>query len=257
MKSKQITQLTLYNIMFWQTSPPVPAFSETVRVNHFDAQSCSDILGLCIYYLDPDNKVRTAAEPRIVHGPKTFDPAYRYNNRLKRSFMLVITGGSYRSFNHTDFRFNLFYCLKCAVTTGYPIVERTEVAILQFGAKFEKSKRHQLFYLQPHAGISFLPIQVSVKAHKSNNFCTKPSLDQMSPDIFSAKAPLKKPQKILAIVILLRRGLAPPIQIIKGIGADDKAQLGGPREPDTFKMAKAASEELQNVLAIRDWRYGD
>ncbi|KAI7909635.1 hypothetical protein M0657_011495 [Pyricularia oryzae] len=312
MKSKQTTQLTLYNIMFRQTSPPVPAFSETVRVNHFDAQSCSDILGLCIHYLDPDDEVRTAAEPRIVHGPETFDPAYRqttlalrrkvqlYDNRPKRSLMLVVTGGSYRSLDHTDLSmllsmtgrrapimvvrvaclrcakwteltstnkaktacmyqigFNLFYYLKCAVATGHPTVERTEVATLQSGAELEKSKRHQPFYLQPYAGISLLPIQVSVKAHKSNNFCTKPSLDQMSPDILSARAPLKKPQKILAIVILLRRGLAPPVQIIKGIGADDKAQLGGPREPDTFKMAKAASEELQSVLAIRDWRHGD
>lgn len=89
MKSKQTTQLTLYNIMFRQTSPPVPAFSETVRVNHFDAQSCSDILGLCIHYLDPDDEVRTAAEPRIVHGPETFDPAYRQTTlALRRKVQL-------------------------------------------------------------------------------------------------------------------------------------------------------------------------
>lgn len=38
--------------------------------------------------------------------------------------------------------FNLFYCLKYAVTTGHPTVERTEVATLQSGAELEKSKRH-------------------------------------------------------------------------------------------------------------------
>ncbi|EHA53500.1 hypothetical protein MGG_10968 [Pyricularia oryzae 70-15] len=123
--------------MFRQTSPPVPAFSETVRVNHFDAQSCSDILGLCIHYLDPDDEVRTAAEPRIVHGPETFDPAYRQTTlALRRKVQLGYQTGV--------LGFNLFYYLKCAVATGHPTVERTEVATLQSGAELEKSKRHQV-----------------------------------------------------------------------------------------------------------------
>ncbi|QBZ53290.1 hypothetical protein PoMZ_08965, partial [Pyricularia oryzae] len=231
------------------TSPPVPAVSETIRVNHFDAQSCSDILGLCIHHLDSDDEVRTAVEPRIVHGPETFDPAHRqtslalprkvqlYENWPKRILILAVTGGSCRSLGQTDLSmigyqteltsadeekaacmyqigFNLFYCFKCAVATGHPTIELTEVATLQSGSELEKSKRHQ------------------------------------------RKSTLKMPQKILGIVIPLRRELAPPAQIIQGIGSDDKTQLGGPRELDKFKMAKAASEELQSVLAPRDRRHG-
>lgn len=89
MKIKQTTQLNPYDSMFPQTSSPVLAFSETIRVNHSDAQSCSDISGLCILHLDPDDEVRTAVEPRIVHGPETFDPAHRQTSlALRRKVQL-------------------------------------------------------------------------------------------------------------------------------------------------------------------------
>ncbi|ELQ32315.1 hypothetical protein OOU_Y34scaffold01191g3 [Pyricularia oryzae Y34] len=50
--------------------------------------------------------------------------------------------------------FDLFYCLKCAVTTGHSIVvKRTESETLKYGYGIREYKRHRLFFrpfLQGH-----------------------------------------------------------------------------------------------------------
>ncbi|KAI6518874.1 hypothetical protein MCOR05_011194, partial [Pyricularia oryzae] len=99
---------------------------------------------------------------------------------------------------------------------------------------------------------TFPPAHTSLarKGHKSNNFSTKLSLDQMSSnDISSIKGSPKKPQKHLRIVIPLGRRLAPPVHIIRDIGANNRSLFEDTSEPGTFQMTKAASKKLQRVLA--------
>ncbi|ELQ41814.1 hypothetical protein OOU_Y34scaffold00252g9 [Pyricularia oryzae Y34] len=99
---------------------------------------------------------------------------------------------------------------------------------------------------------TFSPAHTSLarNGHKSNNFSTNLSLDQMSSnDISSIKESPKKPQKHLRIVIPLGRRLAPPVHINQDIGANNRSLFEDTSEPGVFEMTKAASKKLQRVLA--------